>query len=346
MAKVKSITTTIEDEVVFMVDPKVEFVSLVKYGANRTPFKVLKEVKTKEESNMNKVVQSVLVRNDLSDEDIAKALEGIDKRSKQKFTSFTAYPQVSVEKINPETAVVVKHEDVDGIFFVLGDLAEGASEGGTLMVDAKEAVDYATLDNLYTELYAMADVVGGAMRQENADAEFRKSTILKAIDNFRTFAEVVLESLSKEKLEKGVDPADHPTLVVELFKEEKEDKKEDETDDDDKKNDTDDSTADDDKKNEDDKESTTSEDLFDKFTDKFNASLDTFGDKIVAAIGEVGKEVKKSNKATKESIEKIAEGVEEVKNTTLSIKSEAEEELEDGDEKGENVFKGILFSAK
>lgn len=341
MAKVKSITTTIEDEVTFMVDPKVEFVSLVKYGANRAPFKVLKGEKTKEESNMNKVVQSVLVRNDLSDEDIAKALEGIDKRRAKKYASFTAYPQVSIEKINTETAVVTKHEEVDGIFFVLGDLAEGATEGGTLMVDAKEAVDYATLDNLYVELYAMADVVGGAMRQENADAEFRKSTILKAIDNFRSFAEVVLETLSAEKLAKGVDPKDHPNLVeaimnapvVDLTGEEddstadEDDDKKTDTDDDDKKTDTDDSTQD---------------DLFDKFTDKFSEAMNTFGDKLITAIGEVGKEVKASNKDLKESITKMAEGVDEVKNTTLSMKSETDEtDVDNKEEKG--IFSGLLF---
>ena len=339
MAKVKSITTTIEDEVTFMVDPTVEFVSLVKHGANRAPFKVLKEEKLKEESNMNKVVQSVLVRNDLSDEDIAKALEGIDKRNGKKYSSFTAYPQVSIEKINTETAVVTKHEEVDGIYFVLGDLAEGATEGGTLMVDAKQAVDYATLDNLYTELYAMADVVGGAMRQENADADFRKSTILKAIDNFRSFAEVVLETLSAEKLSKAVDPKDHPNLVeaiinapiVDLTGEE------DETTDDEKK------TEGGDKKTEgEDTTDTTQDDLFDKFTDKFSEAMNNFGDKLITAIGEVGKEVKASNKDLKESIDKMAEGVDEVKNTTLSIKSETDET--DVDNKGEKgIFSGLLF---
>ena len=122
MAKVKEITTTIEDEVVFMVDPNVEFVSLVKYGANRAPFKVLKQEKeTKEESDMNKVVQSVLVRNDLSDEQIAKALEGIDRRDKKEFSTFTAYPQVPIAKVNEESLIVHKHEEVEGIFFVLGD---------------------------------------------------------------------------------------------------------------------------------------------------------------------------------------------------------------------------------
>lgn len=356
MAKVKSITTTIEDEVVFMVDPTVEYVSLVKHGANRAPFKVLKGEKTKEETNMNKVVQSVLVRNDLSDEDVAKALEGIDKRDGKKYSSFTAYPQVSIEKVNAETVVVVKHEEVDGIYFVLGDLAEGASEGGTLVVDAKEAVDYATMDNLYTELYAMADVVGGAMRQENADVKFRKNTILTAIDNFKSFAEVVLESLSAKKLEKAVNPADHPKLVVDILNAVAPAA---ELTDDEKAKAaakaveeaakaaaeglTDEEKAAAKAKAEADEVKPDA--AFDAMVDKFNTSLNLFGDKLVESIGAVGKEVKQSNEAIQTSIAKITEGVEEVKNTTLSMKSESDEEDNtDTDEK--EVFKGVLFSLK
>ena len=334
----KVISTTVEDEITFMVDPKAEFVSLVKHGANRTPFKVLKAEKQKEDSNMNKVVQSVLVNNGLTDEDIAKALEGIDRRSKKEFSSFTAYPQVAMEKVNPDTVTVVKHEEVDGIYFVLGDLAEGASESGTLMVDAKEAVDYATLDNLYVELYAMADVVGGAMRQESADAEFRKTTILKAIDNFRTFAEVVLESLSTEKLAKGINPEDHPTLVVDIIKE-KEDKK---TEPEDKKTEPETTPPDgnepEDKKTEPEDQTTS----LDTLATVFNETLEGFGNKLVESINSLSKEVKDSNKITQDSIIKVSEGVDELKTTAISSKSESDEEVET--EKKEGIFSGLLFN--
>ena len=327
----KVISTTVEDEITFMVDPKAEFVSLVKHGANRTPFKVLKAEKQKEDSNMNKVVQSVLVNNGLTDEDIAKALEGIDRRSKKEFSSFTAYPQVAMEKVNPDTVTVVKHEEVDGIYFVLGDLAEGASESGTLMVDAKEAVDYATLDNLYVELYAMADVVGGAMRQESADAEFRKTTILKAIDNFRTFAEVVLESLSTEKLAKGINPEDHPTLVVDIIKEEEDKKTEPETT-------PPDGNEPEDKKTEP-EDPTTS---LDALATVFNETLEGFGNKLVESINSLSKEVKDSNKITQDSIIKVSEGVDELKATAISSKSESDEEVVT--EKNEGIFSSLFFN--
>jgi len=349
MAKVKEITATVEDEVVFMVDPQVEFVSLVKYGANRAPFKVIKNDKTKEEPNMNKVVQSVLVRNNLSDEDIAKALEGIDRREEKKFATFTAYPQVSVHKCAKESLIVQKHEDVEGVFFVLGDLAEGTGDSGTLQVDVKEAVDYATLNNLYSELYAMADVVGGAMRQENADADFRKTTILTTIDNFRSFAEVVLENLSAEKLAKAVDPKDHPDLVVDILHAVATapivDTTVEETDDEKAAKEAAETKAK--------KESTVEGEKgpnqldFNEVVTQFNESLNNFGSKLIESISASTKEVQTSNSETLKVMESVAKAVEGINNTAIAVKSEKEEE-ESNDtgrvaHKESGVFRGSFF---
>jgi len=348
--KLKEVTTTIEDTVTFMVNPTVEYVSLVKHGANRAPFKVMKSEKLKEVLGMaNKVVQSVLIRNDVSEENISK-LEGIDKRSKKAYTTFTAYPQIHPSKIDPKSAVVVKHEAVEGILFVLGDLAEGESESGTLMMDAKAAVDYATMDNLYTELYAMADVVGGAMRQENAEASFRKTTILTAIDNFKTFAEIVLETLDDGKVALGVKAEDHPTLVVDLtVKEETADEKaarekaEKEAAD---KKVADDAAAAAAASSGDDDDTGKNKDKvdFDGFVDKFNETLTNFGNSLVASIKEVGQDVKDSNKSMKDSVEVITKGMEDIHNTTLSMKSEGDDDdTSEADEKEEKLFSGVLF---
>jgi len=345
MSKIKEITTTVTDEVVFMVDPTVEFVSLVKYGANRAPFKVIKNEK-KEESNMNKVVQSVLVRNDLSDEDITKALEGIDKRDEKHFSTFTAYPQVSVHKCKEDSLIVQKHDEVDGVYFVLGDLAEGTGESGTLQIDVKEAVDYATMDNLYSELYAMADVVGGAMRQENADADFRKTTILTTIDNFRAFAEVVLENLSAEKLAKAVDPKDHPDLVVDILHaianapivdltgEENEDDKAD-------------AKAKDEEESGEASETGANQLDFNEVVTQFNESLNNFGSKLIESITASTKEIQTSNTEALKVMESVAKSVEKINNTTLSVKAEKdEEEVNDTGRiahKESGVFKGSFF---
>jgi hypothetical protein len=347
MAKIKEITTTIEDEVVFMVDSQVEFVSLVKYGANRAPFKVMKNNKTKEESNMNKVVQSVLVRNDLSDEDILKALEGIDRRDKKEYKTFNAYPQVPLTKVNPETLIVQKHEEVDGIYFVLGDLAEGTGEVGTLQVDLKEAVDYATMDNLYSELYAMADVVGGAMRQQNADADFRKTTILTTIDNFRAFAEVVLENLSEKMIEKGVDPKDHPNLVVNILNAKQEDDSEDKDEAADEEKDSGEAEEDKMAKNEESSDSGEIKEMdqFNALISSFNETLQNFGDKLIESIGLSTKSVEESNKKTIEVMDKVVKKVEDLQNTAIAAKSEVEEEDDSAStmSKSDKLFQGTFF---
>ena len=345
MSKITEITTTVEDEVIFMVDPTVEFVSLVKYGANRAPFKVIKN--EKEESKMNKVVQSVLVRNDLSDEDITKAMEGMDKRDEKHFSTYTAYPQVSVHKCKEESLIVQKHESVDGVYLVLGDLAEGTGDSGTLQIDVKEAVDYATMDNLYSELYAMADVVGGAMRQENADADFRKTTILTTIDNFRAFAEVVLETLAEKAIAAGVDVANHPKLVVDILN--APEKKDEESDEEKKsredaeakaKADADAAAAGDD--------STSNVLDFNAVVTQFNESLNNFGTQLIESISASTKELQSSNTETVKVMESVVKSVENIKNTTVAIKSEKEEDEEVNDtgrmpHKESQVFKGSFF---
>ena len=339
MSKIKTITTTIEDEVVFMVDPKVEFVSLVKHGANRAPFKVIKHEKPKEETNMNKVVQSVLVRNDLNEEDMAKALEGIDRREAKKFQTFTSYQQVPVEKCAEGSLTVIKHEDNESVLLVVGDLPEGGNDGGTIIVevDEKQAVDYATLDNLYSELYAMADIVGGALRQENAEADFRKTTILQTIDNFRAYAEMTLESLSTEKMETPVKAEDHPTLVTPLVQEKKDDE-EGEAEEGDEK--TDDGKVEDKKA-----DGEESKDVdFDGFVTAFNAAMTDFGDKLIETLTTATKEISDTNKKTQEAVEGMVKSVEDLQNTAIASKSEVDDDTPPKDEKKSTPsFKGAFF---
>jgi hypothetical protein len=58
----------------------------------------------------------------------------------------------------------------------------------------------------------MADIVGGSMRQSNIEPKARQKTILSAIDNFRSFAEILLKNLKKEDI-RSVKAEDHPELA-------------------------------------------------------------------------------------------------------------------------------------
>jgi hypothetical protein len=347
MSKVKTITTTIEDEVVFMTDPEVQFVSLVKHGANRTPFKVFKTA-TKEETGMKKVVQSLLVRNDLPEDQMAKALEGMSKKESNDTGTITSYTQLPLTRCDEDTLMVEKNDEIDGVFFVTATLKEGESDSGTLEVESeKEAVDYATLDNLYTELYAMADIVSGAMRQENAGVEFRKDTIISAIDNFRTFAEVVLNNLGVgEKADFAVKAEDHPTLLPFIKTEEAEAEEAAAADaaaDEDgaEKSDEEVGAETDDEKSEtpsegdeDDSAAKTAALVF----DSVNEVIGKMAEKMEKTYGTITKSIKEVGDAT----EAIKKEVDELKLTTVSSKSTTDEDITE--KKAGSPFKGVLFN--
>lgn len=195
--KQKTITTTIEDEIFLLSNVDVEFVSLVKHGANRIPFQVLKEEKGG--NQMNKVVTSILIPANLDAEKVEKYLDGYRTDEVEEFDSFKSYTQVAKEDFDPDTADVIHlGEEGDKVLAVVAALKEEAKDEEKVV--EKEALDYATLDSLYEELYAMADIVSGACRQQSVEGGMRRKTILSAIDNFRSFAEMLLKAIKDEDL--------------------------------------------------------------------------------------------------------------------------------------------------
>lgn len=243
----KVISTTIEDEVTFLTNVDVEYVSLVRHGANRTPFRILKS--DKGGSTMEKVVTAVLIPKSISEDDAAGHLEGYRSDEVKEYDTYKSYIQVDHETIDPETAEVIFIDKEAGILGVVASLVTDKDEGGDISdpknpdaakedaaaeekageteakgdedpkVVEKESLDYATMDELYMELYAMADIVGGALRQSQIEPNSRKSTVLTAIDNFRTFASMVLDNA---KSDDAVKSEDHPNLAHHLPPAEKE----------------------------------------------------------------------------------------------------------------------------
>jgi len=70
------------------------------------------------------------------------------------------------------------------------------------------------MDSLYDQLYAMADIVGGAMRQEGPKPKERTKVILSAIDNFRNFAEVLMNNANEKSIVSQEAIARHPVSFV------------------------------------------------------------------------------------------------------------------------------------
>ena len=333
------ITTTIEDDVVFMVDPRVDFVSLVKHGANRAPFKILKS--DKGGSEMNKVLQAILIRHDTPDDAVQKALEGMEKSKVKKFDSYDSYIQVPLEQFEQGSMQVIKQED--GIFSVIGDLSEG-DEKGKIVMDVKQAIDYATLDSLYSELYAMADIVSGAMRQENADTGFRADTILKAIDNFRAYAEVVLQNLGEQK---AVKLENHPHLAHPLVKQEAEeeagggegagDEQEAEAED---AGEGEAAAA----------EPEGAENSEGAVTDEAIAKIAESIEKVTTMLEEFGKRItaiEEKSEANEKAVAKAEESIKEVKSTVKSSQTKADEEpAKDTDRDSKGTFNGVFFRTR
>ena len=185
---VEKVTTTIESEVVYMIDPTVEFVSLVKHGANRTPFVILKNDKG---GAMSKVVQAILLEKSLPIDEAEKYLADYATDNVVDGKTHKSYIQKDEELF--EKGSFESEKLADGV-----ELIKGVLKSEDTTVEDEKAIDYDTLDDLYTELYSMADLVSGAMRQSGADMEFRKTTILSAIDNFRKYADEVLGNLDDD----------------------------------------------------------------------------------------------------------------------------------------------------
>ena len=218
----KVVSTIIEDEVVYLSDADIEFVSLVKYGANRTPFKILKS-QDKGGNIMSKVITAVLVPKSLDEEAVKAQLEGYRVDEMKEYDTYKSYIQVTEDAIDLDSSDVIMLDKESGVLGIVASLKGDEQEPEVkieLKTVEKEAVDYATMDNLYMELYAMADIVAGSMRQSEADKAARSKTILTAIDNFKAFAEMILTSL-KENVE-AVKAEDHPTLLDFIKRGEKE----------------------------------------------------------------------------------------------------------------------------
>ena len=202
--------------------------------------------------------------------------------------------------------------------------------------------------------FRMADVVGGAMRQENADADFRKTTILTTIDNFRAFAEVVLENLAEKAIEKGVNAEDHPELVVDILHASKKAEK------------NDDEETDEEKKAREEAEAKAKEEAdaaaaaageeeetgaldFNAVVTSFNEALNNFGETLVATLGKQAEAAEESSAKTLAALEGVTSKLEEIQNTPIASKSEKEEQEDEPDDNGRNispksaVFKGTFF---
>lgn len=168
-------------QIKLLSDARARFVSMVKHGANRTPFVVLKK---EGGIDMEKVVQSVIIPNSLPDEERTKALEGFRSDEPVKTEDTTTYIQVAEDVIDLGTKECIK---VGNVLHIIAKLKEEdgktkSGEAGKESVTTKEM----SLQTLAMDFYAMGDLVLGAMHQQSFPEDKRGETIISALDSFRS----------------------------------------------------------------------------------------------------------------------------------------------------------------
>lgn len=217
MSGVKLLTEEVEQEVTFLesVDPK--FVSLVKHGANRMPFRVIKSEKGGEQVD-NLVIQSLLVPKGVEIGDVVaqegcEFLNDLDTSKKKEFEEFVKYEQLPESDFVDES---FKMSKIGESFAIVGELKDKEKTEGVISISKADSEKLgnipaspmdATLDVVQAavlpsfrdlferELNSMLDVVYGSLKQTSVEPAQRSETIIGAVDGFKRFLTVGLAAI-------------------------------------------------------------------------------------------------------------------------------------------------------
>ena len=204
--KVKDMTTKIlEKDVTFMHDTTVNFVSLVRQGANNESFVVIKEVKGGDEDMPKRIIQRVIVSKNLAENELDKVLKIFKTDDELDYEGYLAYDQIKLDLCNKESIDALKLNKEGTAFAVTATLLDEevlkeyteVVEEETLKEASKEAVPWAIKDVIADEMYSMTSIIRGALGQANSKVEWQKSTIKEAIENFNSFVEVIMDNFAE-----------------------------------------------------------------------------------------------------------------------------------------------------
>jgi hypothetical protein len=218
-----------EKKIVFLSNPESgpepRFVSLVRYGANGTPFNIVKNEKSKnlEDTMPMKVLQSVVTMSGVT-ADVVKAAfneevrDAVNLSAPKASGSFTAYEQVPRDSFKSESLEVVSLNDDNSIFGIQGELVEQpagivsklfkkpAQKSEFIgMSDTDVAVSVDVLKSklgsaLWEERDALNELIRGVLGQEHGDVTQKIAVIRQGMDNFLASIQTALETFKCEKL--------------------------------------------------------------------------------------------------------------------------------------------------
>lgn len=218
-----------------MTNPEATFVSVVGKGANRTPFKVVKNQKT--ETGM-RVIQSLIVPKTMKQEDVLSVL-GDDLKNMVKFdkkveaTKFDAFEQQPKDAFKEESLEYVVLDEASGLKGIVGIAKEEKANGMIGKLFSKKSDVIAVDENtaavspeivaksmdweIYDEIYNLNDAIRGILAQEMGDASAKVAMVRQCMDNFVAYLDTVFIATKGAK----IDLPEFKKLEKEMTQEEK-----------------------------------------------------------------------------------------------------------------------------
>jgi len=216
MPGMKIVSEVKEADVTFLTDADVQFVSLVRHGANRSPFKVIKEEKEGGDGKMTMVIQSILVPKNSSLEDLAKKKDcawAVEAKtdSKEAFDTYDKYVQIEEDGFVQNSLQLTKL-DGNGTFAMVGSLKDGKSKEVLTIPEQKMDIPISPMDTAIAEadgpafvltfrdmfdreLSGFLDVVRGTMNQSKVDTKKRKASVMSALTAFGNFLSIGIDAI-------------------------------------------------------------------------------------------------------------------------------------------------------
>lgn len=217
--------TQVKKKVKLLQNAKVDFVSLVKHGANRQPFRIVKSDDHLEggDDKAMMIVQSLLVPkgkvlDELTKEEALTWLSEARTDEVREADGYDKLVQLPVEKFEDGSVHMLGLGDT-GVYAIVGKLSseptgkelsigdvelEQLKKFQSVMDTPMEEIEppkgmVATFGQLLDrEIFSMMDVIHGSLRQKAAKPAVRKKTVLGAIDAFSKFMSMAMDELGKE----------------------------------------------------------------------------------------------------------------------------------------------------
>ncbi len=222
--------------VVYLTEPEAHFVSLVKRGANRTPFHI---AKCEKETRPMRIIHRIITKKGIAPEAVKKsvgeeasALLKLD--SPEESGSFVVYEQHKADAFKADTMEVVSLAEDNSIICLCGELAKKSEGFISKILDKKEDlqgievpescksaepedVKLAFSCSLFSELDAMGSAIQGILCQSSSESTDKAALIRTICDNFLKSLGTAIQATQSDVF-KAPEPKEEPK---ETLKEEK-----------------------------------------------------------------------------------------------------------------------------